>query len=275
MNAVESTETKTIAAEIPSLLDEIDAVPEKHRLTLGDESALYREPVEAWTRPASDFTDPEEVAQHIGSPTYMVNYAEFYDLEGREVPKSTRTPEWWAEQTATTPTTRFHFEHNAAHRLGTDYLMVGHGQYLVAAETTLDGVRAFETISAREAAKRERDKLAVHMPIVLAAKPVWADEPTLSSIDDDSEPGRLGVFYFRTGFLPCEFNESVQIEIAQYARLDTTTGRVLEADAPTPSVYIPDVRSVDDAALTVEELREIGDGIRAMADVLESIQSVN
>lgn len=273
MNAVKSIEAQTIAAEIPGLLKEIAALPEKHYLTLGDESALYQEPRDVWIRPASDFRDAEKVAQNVGNWSYEVHYADFYDMSGRHIHLTERSELWRGIQEAITPTTWHHFAANAVHRYGHDFLMVGRGSYVVDAETTLDGERAFETISARELMRRERAELEQYMPAVIAKKPVWADAPTLSSIDDDSEPGTLGVFYFRSGFLPCDFNEHVRVEIAQYVHIDTTTGDVIEAEDVTPSIYIPEPRRAEDVPLTANELRAIGDAIRAMAELLAEIQA--
>ena len=263
------------AAAVESILRELAELPPQHFLRLGDDDPFYEEPMPVRVRPASDFYDVDEVVGMIGTRRTFTS-ADIFDLTGRRVPREERPDEWWEAQRAITPTSGVFYESNAVHRLGHGYMIVGRGSYYVVAETTVDAERAFETISVEEQQRRDMAELEALMPAVLAAKPGWAEEPTLASIDDYSEADTIAVSYSRGGFLPDGFTWDAQVSIDQYVVISRQTGAVVRVDTLTPTVYVGEPRVIgDEAGMRPEQLRALADAVRNMADELEPIVAVN
>lgn len=275
MNTANSTLVSSpTALDVEQLLAEIDAVEPGFYLRVDEDSPFFAAPADVWVRPAHHFRNPDEVAQNVGSGSYLVNYSEIYDLGGRLIPLEERPDGWWTEQLEATPNTYAMFTPNAAHRLGRNYLIIGRGKYLVAAGTTLDGERAFETISVDESMRRGLLELETYMPAVLAAKPTWADEPTARSIDDLSDVDTIAVTYSRRGFLPDGFTWDAHVSIDQYVTIARQTGAVVRVDTLTPTVYVGEPRVIgDEAGMSPEQLRALADAVRRMADELETIHA--
>lgn len=275
MNSFNSTLVGSpTALDVEELLAEIDTVEPGYYLRVEEDSPFFAAPVDVWVRPARHFRNPDEVAQNVGSGSYYVNYSEIYDLQGRLIPLEERPDGWWAQQLESTPNTDVMFKENAVHRLGRNYLIVGRGRYLVAAETTLDGERAFETISVDESIHRTLAELETYMPAVRAAKPEWADEPTARSIDDLSDEDTIAVSYSRGGFLPDGFTWDANVSIDQYVVISRQTGAVVRVDTLTPTVYVGEPRVIgDEAGMSPEQLRTLGTALRNMADEFEAIQA--
>lgn len=259
--------------DVGPLVAEIAALDPGYYLTLGDDSPAYEEPTDVRVRPASDFYNAETVAAKIGKRSETIVTADVYDLTGRKVPRSERPSEWWEQQKAITPPTSAFYVANAVHRLGHDYLIVGRGEFYVAGETVLDGERAFETITVEEAMRRDLEALEEYMPAVLAAKPEWAEEPTVKSIDDNSDDDTIGVFYALGGFLPDGFNSDVEVRIDQYVVIARQTGAVVRVDPLTATTYLPEPRYSGDTGLTVDELRTLSGAFASMADALDRIKA--
>lgn len=275
MNSTNSTLVGSpTALDVEELLAEIETVEPGYYLTVEQDSPFFAAPAEVWVRPARYFRNPVEVAQNVGSGSYLVHYCEIYDLDGRLIPLEERPDEWWAEQMEITPNGYGFFIPNAAHRLGRSYLVIGRGSYLVAAETTVDGERAFETISVDESMRRGLLELEVYMPAVRAAKPGWAEEPTARSIDDLSDADTIAVSYTKRGFLPDGFTWDAQVTIDQYVTISRQTGAVVRVDTLTPTVYVGEPRVIgDEAGMSPGQLRALSSAVRLMADVLEAIQA--
>jgi hypothetical protein len=272
MNTTTVQPARSVAA-VESILRELSELPPDHYLTLGNDDPFYEEPMPVRVRPATDFSDADEMAAMIGTRKPF-NSADIFDLTGRRVPRTERPAEWWEAQRAITPTSGVFYESNAVHRLGHDYLIVGRGMYYVVAETWLDGKRAFETITIEESMRRDMEALEEYMPAVLAAKPGWAEEPTLKSIDDLSEADTIGVSFTRRGFLPNGFAWDAEVSIDQYVTISRQTGAVVRVDTLTPTVYVAEPRRIADAAgMSPEQLRALSSAVRMMADVLEAIQA--
>lgn len=263
-------------AAVEKILRELSEIPAHHYLTLGDDDPFYEEPTPVRVRPASDFADVAEIAAKVGKPNAYFYAADVFDLTGRKVPISERPAEWWAEQRKVTPTSVIFYETNAVHRLGHDYLMVGRGRWYVIAETRVDGQRAFETISDDEQTRRDLAELELLMPAVHAAKPEWADEPTIRSIDNDTDADTIAVTYSRGGFLPDGFTWDAEVSIEQYVVISRQTGAVVRVDTLTPTLYVGEPRVIgDEAGMRPDQLRALAEAVRNMADALEPILAVN
>lgn len=270
MNTIDSTLVGSpTALDVEELLAEIDAVEPGYYLSVEEDSPFFAAPVDVWVRPARDFRNPDEVAQNVGSRSYLVHYSEIYDLDGRLIPLEERPDGWWAEQFETTPSAWGIFTPNAVHRLGRNYLIVGRGDYYVAAETLVDGERAFETVTVQELMRRDMAGLEKYLPTAMAAKPIWADEPTLRCISDDGDEG-FSITYSRAGFL-CGSDPvwDAYVAIEQFVEFDAD-GDVLRADEPRPVVSVEEPRRHVPAP-TPDGLRGLAKGLSAMADLYESI----
>lgn len=261
------------AAAVEELLAEIDAVEPGYYLTVEEDSPFFAAPVDVWVRPARYFRNPDEVARNVGNRSYLVHYSEIYDLDGRLIPLEERPDGWWAEQFEATPSAWALFTPNAVHRLGRNYLIVGRGDYYVTAETVVDGERAFETVTYQELTRRDLAGLEKYLPTALAAKPIWADEPTLRCISDDGDE-EFSITYSRAGFLcGSEPVWDAYVAIEQFVEFDDN-GDVLRADEPRPVVSVEQPRRHDPDP-TPAALRALAKGIADMADELESIQAAN
>lgn len=268
-----NTHQATAANDFAQLLIDLENVPSGSFLQVVEGDALYLEPAAVWIRPATQFDDPEAIAAKIGHPYSTITAADFYTLDGQRVTKADRYEGWWAEQVAITPMQPARVEHNAIHRFGNDYIIVGRGVWYVTAETTVDGERAFETISADERDRRRLEKLESLMPAVIEAKPHWADDPTVAAIDDDPRSGSFAVSYLLDGFLSDGEVPGAEVRLEQWVTFDRASGDVTARNDVQPYVLVTEA-SRSDEYLSPAQLTTFADAVRNMAAKLAEIRAV-
>ena len=139
--------------------------------------AFFYAPADVWVRPASDFTDPDEVRARIGTRWARRRFADLFSVQTGERVAWSQSPDGYvAEQLEKLPPTQRenYFAQNVVTRVG-GYLLVGRGAWDTVAERVLDGEPAFEFISSEEVRRRETSARSKFLPIAEKHKPEWAE----------------------------------------------------------------------------------------------------
>jgi hypothetical protein len=200
--------TLSATPEIEALLAAIDSTPEGMLQVLRPDEPWYQEPADVWVRPESEVTAAavREIREALAiGDFYNAVFVNFYDLTGRQLGWTDMPEGWWQSNLALTgreSTAISGSRPNAVGRFGADYLIVGRGHYLAVAETTLDGLPAFEFVTHDEQWRRTNQKaqgvkrahLDAH-PAIEAAMPAWAGRVSIELPDEGDDDQSTLVSY--------------------------------------------------------------------------------